>query len=539
MTHRAEQILQPRSFVLSGNEESIVLQSTKPESRLTFLNSISESTFTRTPGIYPRYTFSFSNQGFHLLFTSNAPSTLATFREHPLLPNTRQVVLYGNTLTSNIELLTPALKGIVLQDKNALAPNFFAGFGVDESTVRYQLPSPVHKHVFQAAVYDGANREWMRIQESPTNVVQVGIGTTTMGTAEALSVQGDTKLMGNLVVTGSLNLGNSSFVQVNASTQKLEPSVLPSGVVRLNEQTNKIDEATLPQTFNFQFLKAQKNVGIGTRFPAQKLHVWGSTIVSERLGIGTNTPLSRIHVRESSAVIPALRIDANSGGEGMRVHVNNNTTTPAILVVGTHNGVGIGTSVVNAQNALEVGGNAYIHADATARNLNILNKVTAADLQIAYNPFGTVMSLIKTDANAPIMQSRAKFRFDNGIATSIVNTNGGDRVHFQNASILVDGKGIFPSGTEVGSDMRKKFNITQIRDAESKLRVMHGYTYHLGDGERQGGVMAQEVLETFPEAVNVTDPSYYSVRYHSIVALLLEGYHDLARRVSNLELGRH
>lgn len=536
MSYRAEQILQPRSFVLSGNEESIVLQSTKPESRLTFLNSTSESTYQRTPGVYPRVSLSYSNLDFNILFTSNAPSTLATFRNHPFLSNTREVLLHGNTLTSNLQVFSPTPKGIILQDDNAYVTNRFSGFGIEGGAVRYQLPTANHRHIFQAAAYDGANKEWVRIQESVQQVVQVGIGTTNLGATDALAVQGDTRLLGNLVVTGSLSLGNSQFVQLDPITQKLQTSILPEKVLQLN-QNNKIDEAVLPQTFNFQYLKTQKNVGIGTRFPAQKLHVWGSTIVSERLGIGTTTPQSRMHVREATAAIPALQIDASGGGPALRVHVNQNTATPALIVVGTHNGVGIGTSSVNAQNALEVGGNVQAYGDITAQNVTVSQKISATDIQISYSPFGNVLSLDKTDTNTPFLKSRARFNFDNGLSTNFINANGSDRVHFRSTAIFVDGKGIFPGGVEIGSDMRKKFEIERIQHAVQKLEALRGYTYHMGDGERQAGIMAQEALDVFPEAVNVSDPTFYSVRYHSIVALLIEGYHDLQRRLRNLELG--
>lgn len=533
MTHRAEQLLQPRSFVLSGNEEALVLQSSRPETRLTFLNSISGA----SQNLLPKYVFSFSNESFNLLYNSNV---IGEFRQNPEITSRRDTIFHGTTYASNIQLLSPSSKGIILQDYNIFSGNQYAGFGVQTGgTLIYQLPTRNARHIFRSAIYDGGDAEWMRIQESATGTVQVGIGTTSIGANDALSVKGDTRVQGNLYVTGTLSMDNSPFVLLDPSTQRIGASILPEKVPLLNVQ-NKLDESVIPQSFNFQYLKAQKNVGIGTRFPAQKLHVWGSTVVSERLGIGITNPAARLHISDASATTPSFIVEAKGGGDAGRVLVANNPV-PSLLLVGTHNGVGIGTSSVHSTNKLEVGGNVRIHGGITCQSLQFNDKLTAAALEVSNNAHGIIFKTelvtdTSTGAEYPHVQGNYRFDFAAGISVNDVYSYSTGRVRFRTA-IEVDGDTILARQPLIKSDMRHKYEILRVESALDKLDKLRGYTYHLGDGRREAGVLAQEVLSVFPEAVSTENADWYAVRYDSLIALLVEGYHELKKKIRLLEMG--
>ena len=531
MLHRAEQLLQPRSFVLAGNEEAIVLQSTKPEARLTFLNSVS----ALSTDLYPRYGLSFSNMQFNITANSNV---VGTFRDHPFIPGAKDIIWYGRNIASNVQLLAPTQKGIILQDYNPMSINQYAGFGVDNASIIYQLPNRTHRHVFQASAYDGANMEWMRIQESLTGVIQMGIGTTTMNTNDALSVNGNSRITGNLHVTGLLTMDVPSFVTLDPATQRLDPATLPDNLVLLNSQ-NKLDESLLPSSFNFQYIKAQKNVGIGTRNPAQKLHVWGSAVVSERLGLGTTTPAARIDAWESSSTIPAVRIRSVGGSDALRVSVGSNSTMPSLIVAGTHRGVGIGTNIVPTTNALVVMGNTDIQGNLSCKGLQFDGDLSAENLDINSPSRGIILKTETVNNNGVDVSriyARARTDFENGLSTNSIFSYSTGLVHFQNTSIEVDGDTILARQALTRSDMRHKFEIERIDDAIQKLEHIRGYTYHLGDDKREAGVLAQEVLNAFPEAVSTANPSCYAVRYDSVLALLIEGYHDLRKRLRILEM---
>ena len=62
------------------------------------------------------------------------------------------------------------------------------------------------------------------------------------------------------------------------------------------------------------------------------------------------------------------------------------------------------------------------------------------------------------------------------------------------------------------SDRRLKSNIVRVGTLGSGLGV---YDYDIA-GRRERGVMAQEALEVFPDAVVMTDSGYYAVDYSRI-----------------------
>jgi len=88
------------------------------------------------------------------------------------------------------------------------------------------------------------------------------------------------------------------------------------------------------------------------------------------------------------------------------------------------------------------------------------------------------------------------------------------------------------------SDRRVKDNIEVIPDALDKVSRINGYTFTRKDrdGERQTGLIAQELLEVLPEAV-VENPEngHYSIAYGNVVGLLTEAIKELKAEVEELK----
>lgn len=100
-----------------------------------------------------------------------------------------------------------------------------------------------------------------------------------------------------------------------------------------------------------------------------------------------------------------------------------------------------------------------------------------------------------------------------------------------------DGAGNFTAAGNVTaySDIRLKTDITKITDALSKVFRLNGYTYTRKDtGERQTGVVAQEVQKVLPEAVMDTG-EHLSVAYGNMVGLLIEAIKELKAEVDQLK----
>ena len=115
-------------------------------------------------------------------------------------------------------------------------------------------------------------------------------------------------------------------------------------------------------------------------------------------------------------------------------------------------------------------------------------------------------------------------------------TDGGD--------LHVDGDVIAFSTTV--SDARLKDDVETIENATEKVKQLRGVSYTWNDGSREGqreiGVIAQEIEEVIPEVVHEktlpflgNDETYKTVDYEKLVALLIESNKELASRVETLE----
>lgn len=87
------------------------------------------------------------------------------------------------------------------------------------------------------------------------------------------------------------------------------------------------------------------------------------------------------------------------------------------------------------------------------------------------------------------------------------------------------------------SDERLKDNIVRIPNALEKVLSIGGYTFYRdgGTGERETGVIAQEMLKVLPEVVQLDDEDeHYTVAYGQINALLIEAIKEQTQQVNSL-----
>ena len=84
------------------------------------------------------------------------------------------------------------------------------------------------------------------------------------------------------------------------------------------------------------------------------------------------------------------------------------------------------------------------------------------------------------------------------------------------------------------SDIRLKTNIQVIPNALQKVCALRGVTYErIDSGERQTGLVAQEVQAVLPEAVS--EGEYLGVAYGNLVGLLVEAIKELRAEVETLK----
>ena len=95
------------------------------------------------------------------------------------------------------------------------------------------------------------------------------------------------------------------------------------------------------------------------------------------------------------------------------------------------------------------------------------------------------------------------------------------------------------------SDKNKKENITKIEDASTKISKISGYTYQyklkqqeIEKGQKQvaaSGVLAQEIEQVLPQAIQKNESGEYFVDYAAITPLLIEAIKEQNTKIKSLE----
>lgn len=536
-----KEILSPRTFVYSApfNSETLVLQSPTPESRIRFVNSYVNANSTS-----PSFIIASSNESFYFAKDSQQ---LATLTVDPTLNNAPIFSVPSGRIRSamfEVPQNSTSAKSFVLYDFNKYSTHQFAGIGYNSGRIQYQAGFTSDIHTFQAAKSSIASAELMRIGSTPLGAAQVGIGTTIVPENTTLAVSGATSIQGDLTVSGTLNFDRTGIVQVDPVTQQLPTNLLPQKLLFLNSN-NQVDPSFIPQSYNFQYLKAQKNVGIGTRYPVQKLHVSGSSYFSERIGIGTSIPLARIHAVENSAVIPALRLENNVGGSLLEAYASgSNILTVYASPTGIGAGIGIGTTTLINGNVLQIRGNSGQDGNFVATNITATSNVTTSILNIidqaTQQAVLTQQPLVQYDGTTQnTVVSSLPFNISSSISTPVICGVGTTPyVHVKNTGLRIDGDLIIGSQMYALSDARVKCNVEPITDPLGRLARIRGYTYHKTTrhgAQREAGVIAQEILAVLPEAVTTLPEDRYAVSYDSLVPLLIEAVRALADEVRSLK----
>ena len=87
------------------------------------------------------------------------------------------------------------------------------------------------------------------------------------------------------------------------------------------------------------------------------------------------------------------------------------------------------------------------------------------------------------------------------------------------------------------SDRRYKEDIQRLGSPWALLQGIHGHRYKWkGSGLHDVGLIAQDVLETLPEAVGGTMEDGLSVSYDKLIPVLVECIHDLRKELADLKL---
>jgi hypothetical protein len=120
--------------------------------------------------------------------------------------------------------------------------------------------------------------------------------------------------------------------------------------------------------------------------------------------------------------------------------------------------------------------------------------------------------------------------------------DGGSGITALTLDMSAAGAATFNNDVTAFSDIRLKENIETIPDALNKVCQMRGVTFDRidADGERQMGVIAQEVEKVAPEVVreDKSEDKIKSVAYGNMVGLLIESIKELKAEIEELKKGK-
>ena len=409
-------------------------------------------------------------------------------------------------------------------------------------------------HLKMGAYYTGGVAEYCAIQSTepysgaehpqPLSLQplggNVGIGTTNPNALLAINA-GATNNMALTVNSSGTGWGSGiQFVNTTASTGRTY------GIYTGSEGNFHIADATASS--DRMVINSSGNVGIGTGAPRRIVDIVGAP--SYPL-LYAPTQLSLSDTVNSSYMNMLLGVNGTANYAAVQSSLSGTGAMPLLLNPAGGN-VGIGTT--NPAALLHVYGPSYTSTTVD----NIMFNVTAAD-SINGNGGTTVysQSINLHSGDLTWVGNRtygAQIYIGGGYSVNAAVNHGPIVMYTSNAERMrVAGNGnvgigtaspgyslhvigaIYASGDITAfSDQRYKQNIIRLDHSLDVIRSLSGYSYTREDyrpGERQIGLLAQEVKAVLPEAVSYDSTNdKYSVNYNCLMAPVVEAIKELYDR---------
>ena len=279
-----------------------------------------------------------------------------------------------------------------------------AGFGYNEN----------NKSLNYTTVYNGKHTF-----KAKSGIQDIDIATLCYSNSVPQVIINGDKLNPQTNQTYSLNVNGSANINGNLNINGTIIGTFPSGVVQLNSN-NKIDTGLLPQLApDFRVLKSGKNIGIGTKNPISKLHIYNGDILLQNGWIGINTnsnstnaypPKYPLHLNYEVNTLPALVLTSND--------IIN------FIAYADHPAIGIGTNKIDSPNI-----SIYAKGDLQCQEIfsSGLNITKNNKNILYYKSFNTTNSLV---SEYPLILNETLYV--STISSSSKNIN------FSNCDILTD-----------------------------------------------------------------------------------------------------
>ena len=361
-------------------------------------------------------------------------------------------------------------------------------------------------------------------------------------------IQTDTKIQVSEILDISANdgSGNALTVRQNGTTQDIAHFYNGTSPAMVIDKVGNVGIGKTDVSDNFA-LDVSGNMNASGDISSRNLTVAGNLQVDGSVNflgelIQTDT---KIQVSE------ILDISANDGsGNALTVRQNGTTqdiahfyngTSPAMVIDKVGN-VGIGTNTPS--NLLDIykysglgqppmlnivgefrGDNGNGTYSSTIANIEATGSLTAA------NPGGTGDTMIGLNVDI----GAGSFSVTNKYAALFNGGNVGIGTTTPSYKLHVNGS-VGGQTFTATSDIRFKENIVDLSNALQKICSIRGVNYNFKDSSesKHAGVIAQEVDEIIPEAINKNDNKKWSVNYNTLFSYYVEAIKELNHKNDDL-----
>jgi hypothetical protein len=367
---------------------------------------------------------------------------------------------------------------------------------------------------------------------------------------DAAITYGGVTLSNAVTGTGNMVLSASPTLTGTVNTQNVQPTA--DATHNIGGASNRYAGAFAGHLSDGSQAAGEMVGSGGTTMRLANGSGWTGISTTKSLGIGM-TPSNVLDITQNqngNSVVAILNSDGGASAT-TRYRLRNGTTTSEFQLFGS----GFTPTGVYRANGLLVensgAGGVTINAAAAQPIYFGINSSEVA----RFDTSGSL--LVGTTSNATT--SRAVFRntqnvlaldnsggqyttmtfCNNNTATAYVyydNTNS--RLYVQTGA----SGGVYLAATGTSwtavSDERVKDIIEPIENATDKLagwRTVIGKYKTDKDGVRRSFLIAQDILKTFPEAVDATEPDEYGVNYQDTIPVLVAAIQELTTRLAALE----
>ena len=294
------------------------------------------------------------------------------------------------------------------------------------------------------------------------------------------------------------------------------------------------------------------NVGIGTTIPTYKLDVigdinfrgtlrsngvpfvsgtsnqWTSTASNTYISTGSNVGIGTI--------APGYPLEVNGTARVGQLLIGSNTTSNAIVFAGV-NGDGDVSSphTIIMERLYDPNNGSNVTSDYSELLLakfNDASSLTGPDRirHVAASHKWQVYGGVATAGMTPTMLADSNFTnamyIDSNANVGIGTISPSQKLHVVGA-ILASGD------ITAFSDERLKSNISPITNGLDKVLKLNGYTFDVKDDDkRRTGLLAQEVMDVLPEAVQEQNDGHYSLAYGNLAGLFVEAFKSMHQQMT-------